>query len=45
MAPKDKDPILKEVESYIDINVMVWSVMKNTLESQQEILQRGLRNI
>ena len=45
MAPKDKDPILKKVESYIDINVTGWSVMKNTLESQQEILQRGLRNI
>ena len=45
MAPKDKDPILKKVESYKDINVTGWTVMKNTLESQQEILQRGLRNI
>ena len=29
MAPKDKDPILKKVESYIDINVTGWIVMKN----------------
>ena len=45
MAPKDKDPILKKLESYTDTNVTGWSVMKNTLGSQQEILQRGLRNI
>ena len=35
----------KQVESYININVTGWNVMKNTLDSQQEILQRGLRNI
>ena len=29
MVPKDKDPILKKVESYIDINVTGWIVMKN----------------
>ena len=28
MAPKDRDPILKKVESYIDINVTGWIVMK-----------------
>ena len=44
MAPKDKDPILKKVESYIDTNVTGWIVMMNILESQQEILKRGLRN-
>ena len=45
MAPKDKDPILKKVESYIDINVTGWIVMTNILESWQEILKRGLKNI
>ena len=30
LAPKDKDSILKKVESYIDINVTGWIVMKNT---------------
>ena len=29
MAPKDKDPILKKVEFYIDINVTGWIVMRN----------------
>ena len=27
MAPKDKDPILKKVESFIDINVTGWCVI------------------
>ena len=36
---------LIKVESYIDINVIGRSVMKNIFESQQEHLQRGLRNI
>ena len=34
-----------KVESYRDINVTGWSVMKSTLENQQELLQRGSRNI
>ena len=29
MAPKDKDPMLKKVESSTGINVTGWSVMKN----------------
>ena len=33
VAPNHKDPILKKVESYTDINVTGWSVMKSTLES------------
>ena len=45
MTPKDKDPILKKVGSYTDLKTTGWSVMKNTLGSQQEILERGLRNI
>ena len=45
MAPKDKDPILKKVGSYIDISVTGWIVMMSILESQQEILKRGTRNI
>ena len=45
MTPKDKDPILKKVGSYTDSNATGWSVMKSTLGSQQEILERGLRNI
>ena len=44
VAPKDKDPILKKVESFIDINATGWSVMKSTLESLQEHLERGSRN-
>ena len=44
VAPKDKDPILKKVESYKDINVTGWSVMRGTLESLQEHLERGSRN-
>ena len=45
MTPKDKDPILKKVGSSTDSNATEWSVMKSTLGSQQEILERGLRNI
>ena len=45
MAPKDKDPLLKKVGSYIDISVTGWIVMRSILESQQEILKRGTRNI
>ena len=30
MAPKDKDHILKKVESYTDMNVIRWSVMMST---------------
>ena len=30
--------------SYIDTNATGWIVKKNTLVSQQEILQRGLKN-
>ena len=45
MTPKDKDPILKKVGSYTDLNATGWSVMKSILGSQQEILERGLRNI
>ena len=44
VAPKDKDPILKKVQSYTGINVTGWSVMKSTLESLQEHLERGSRN-
>ena len=39
MAPKDKE----EVQS--DTKVIGWIVVKNTLESQQEHLLRGSRNI
>ena len=45
MAPKDKDPIQKKVESSIDTNVTGWSVMKSTLESPQELLEKGSENI
>ena len=45
MTPKDKGPILKKVGLYTDSNATGWSVIKNTLRSQQEILERGLRNI
>ena len=44
MAPKDKDHILKKVESYTDINVIRWNVMMSTLVNQQEHLLRGSRN-
>ena len=45
MAPKDKDHILKKVESYIDIDVIGWNVMRSTLVNQQEHLLIGSRNI
>ena len=45
MAPKDKDHILKKVESYTDIVVIGWSVMRSTLGNQQEPLLKGSRNI
>ena len=45
MAPKDKDPLLKKVGSYIGTNVTGWTVNMNILVSQQEILKRGTRNI
>ena len=45
MTPKDKHPILKIVGSYTDLNATGWSVINSTLGSQQEILERGLRNI
>ena len=34
----------KRVGSYIGTNATWWTVKKNTLVSQQEILQRGLKN-
>ena len=45
MAPKDKDHILKKVESYIDIDVIGWSMMRSTLVNQEEHLLIGSRNI
>ena len=45
VAPKDKDNILKKVESYIDIAVIGWSVMRSILGNQQEPLLKGSRNI
>ena len=45
MAPKIKIQFLRKGESYTDSNATGWSVVKNTLGSQQEILERGLRNI
>ena len=45
MAPKDKDCILKKVESCTDIHVIGWSVMRSTLGNQQEHLLRGSKNI
>ena len=44
MARNYKDHILKKVESYTDINVMGWSVMRSILENQQEHLLRGSKN-
>ena len=44
MAPKDKIPSQSRVESFTDINVTGWSVMKNILEIHQEHLERGLKN-
>ena len=45
MAPKDQDTIQKKVESYTDTNVTGWNVMRNTLESPLEHLERGSKNI
>ena len=45
IAPKDNDHILKKVESYIDIFVIGWSVIRSTLGNQQELLLKGSRNI
>ena len=45
MTPKDKDPILKKWGHIQIQNATGWNVMKSTLGSQQEILERGLRNI
>ena len=45
VAPKDQDSIQIRVESYIDINVTGWNVMRNILESPQEHLERGSKNI
>ena len=44
MAPKDQDTIQKKVESFIDTSVTEWNVMRNTLESPQEHLERGSKN-
>ena len=44
MAPKDKDHILKKVESYTNIDVIGWSVMRSILGNQQEHLLRGVGN-
>ena len=45
MASKDKDLIQEKVELSIDTNVTGWSAMKSTLESPQELLEKGLKNI
>ena len=46
MTPKDKDPIQKQSgESSTDTNVTGWIVMMNILESPQELLVKGSRNI
>ena len=45
MAPKDQDPMLKEVVPSTNIHVTGWSVMKNTLVSLPEILVKGSKNI
>ena len=42
---KGKDHILKKMESYTDIDVIGWSVMRSTLGNQQEHLLRGSKNI
>ena len=41
---KTKIPSRKKVESYIDTNVTGWNVMRNTLESPREHLERGSKN-
>ena len=45
MVPKDKDHVLKKVESYTDIVVIQWSEMRSTLGNQQDLLLKGSRNI
>ena len=45
MASKDKDHILKKLESYINTLVIGWSVMNSTLGNQQGPLLKGSRNI
>ena len=45
VAPKDQDTIQKKVKSYIDTKVTGWNVMRNRLESPQEHLERGSKNI
>ena len=45
VAPKDQDTIQKKVELYIGTNVTGWNAMRNTLESPQEHLERGSKNI
>ena len=42
---KTKIPSRRKVESYIDTNVTGWNVVRNTFESPQEHLERGLKNI
>ena len=45
VAPKDKNPILKRVDSYTDTNVTGWSVMRSILGNLPEHLERGSKNI
>ena len=45
MASKDKDHILKKVESYINTLVIGWSAMNSMLGNQQGPLLKGSRNI
>ena len=45
VAPKDQDTIQKKMESYIDKNATGWNAMRITLESPQEHLERGSKNI
>ena len=45
VASKEKYPIFKKHESYTDINVTGWSVMKNILVNHQEHVERGSKNI
>ena len=44
MVPKDKDHILNKSGVIYRYSVTGFNVMKNTLGSQQEPLQRGLKN-
>ena len=45
VAPNNKDPMLKKVESSTDINVTGWSVIKNISVNHPEHWERGSRNI